>query len=569
MQEFVQSFEKLKHPVSLPESEESWDQIYKGYQQLGRLCQSGVFEQPAGVISSFRSIHRNLISAINSERTRLSGAALDVLSTLAEGLGTDFAPLLSLFLPSILLLCGRTNKTTISRAKGCVLAIIETTQLPGILNYLAQSSKDKSPTIRLAAAEGTLSCLKCFNPPDIEQENLSSCIEGLIRTFVRDANADIRKVGKEIFWNYKVLLPDRIARYLSSACPWPYNSSFPSFAAPLTPMTRKHLQLTASNIPSHGNRPTSMIARPASRTMIETSNAQLIRNRSVARPPKNAFNITEPPALSQPSKSSRATQILAKRTANASSASSIEQKAHRAVSHPYAQHKNATGPQRVIRSDTKPAAATSVPSMTQTDMKTSTTRLADASCLRVVSSNSLMHTSGSQPAAPSKKQMPIILKEPENMKPSGDVLASTAASRNLSRPTISQLARVRPPVIKTMPKAIPKLETRKTKLLAKSESNGPTVTQGLNNKGRSANIAVEPLKDQQPVVPASISLPLSPDSSTLTQSPVTSNVTTPERSKTESSESRVAATNRQAPSQVELGAEGSSKQIPFRVYLAI
>jgi len=180
-----------------------------------------------------------------------------------------------------------------------------------------------------------------------------------------------------------------------------------------------------------------------------------------------------------------------------------------------------------------------------------------------------MHASGSQPAAPSKKQMPIILKEPENMKPSGDVLASTAASRNLSRPTISQLARVRPPVIKTMPKTIPKLEMRKTKLLAKSESNGPTVTQGLNNKGRSANIAVEPLKDQQPVVPASISLPLSPDSSTLTQSPVTSNVTTPERSKTESSESRVAATNRQAPSQVELGAEGSSKQIPFRVYLAI
>jgi len=180
-----------------------------------------------------------------------------------------------------------------------------------------------------------------------------------------------------------------------------------------------------------------------------------------------------------------------------------------------------------------------------------------------------MHSSGSQLAAPSKKQMPITRKEPENMKPSDDVVASTAASRNLSRPTISQLARVRPPVIKTIPKTIPKLETRKTKLLVKSESNGPTVTQGLNNKGRSANIAVGPLKDQQPVAPASISLPPSPDSSTLTQSPVTSNVTTPERSKTESSESRVVATNRQALPQAELGAESSGKLIAFRVYLAI
>lgn len=229
MQEFVQSFEKLKHPVSLPESEESWDQICNGYQQLGRLCRSGAFEHTAGVISSFRSIHQNLISAINSERTRLSGAALDVLSTLAEGLGTDFYPFLSLFLPSILLLCGRPNKTTISRAKGCVLAIIETTQLPGILHYLAQFSRDKSPTIRLVSAEGTLSCLKCFNPPDIEQENLSFCIEALIRTFVRDANADIRKVGKEIFWNYKVLLPNRIARYLSPPFIGRITHDFPVF----------------------------------------------------------------------------------------------------------------------------------------------------------------------------------------------------------------------------------------------------------------------------------------------------------------------------------------------------
>jgi len=327
-------------------------------------------------------------------------------------------------------------------------------------------------------------------------------------------------------------------------------------------MTRKHLQLTASSIPSHGHGPTSMVARPVSRTMIETSNTQLIQNRGLARPPKNASNITEPTALSQPFKLSRATQILAKRTANASSTKFIEQKAHKTVSHPYAQQKNATGPQRVIRPDKKPAAVTSVPSMTQTDIKTSTARPADASCSRVVSSNLLMHSSGCQPAAPSKKQ--IARKDPENMKLSGDALASTAASRNLSRPTISQLARVRPPVIKTVPKTIPKLETRKTKLSAKSESNG---AMGLNDKGHSANIPVGPLKDQQPVDPGSISLPPSPDSST--SSLVTSNVTTLKRSKTESSGLTVVAINRQALSQSELAAESSGKQISFHVCLAI
>jgi len=209
--------------------------------------------------------------------------------------------------------------------------------------------------------------------------------------------------------------------------------------------------------------------------------------------------------------------------------------------------------------------------MIKIDIKPSTARLADASCSRVVSSNLLMHSSGSQAAALSKKQMPINREGPKNMKLSGDAVASTVRSRNLCRPTISQLARVRPPVIKAISKTIQKLETSKTKLLAKSESNGSTVTQGqsLNDEGRPASILVGPLKNQQPVVPALISLPPSPDSSTLTQNPVTSNVTTLETSKTESSESTVVASDRQALSQLELGVENSGKQIPFRVDLAI
>jgi CLIP-associating protein 1/2 len=212
VQEFVRSFEKLKRPLSLPESEDSWEQIYKGFDQLGRLCQRGAFEHTLEFISSLRSIHRNVVGAMNSERTRLSGVALDLLGTVASGLSSDFEPLLPLFFPSLLSLCARTNKVVVSRAKICIVTIVEVTQLPSILIYLAQSAKDKSPSVRLVVTEVTLSCLKCFNPPDLEKENLSSTIEAIIRSSARDANAEIRKVGKDIFQSYKVLLPDRVER---------------------------------------------------------------------------------------------------------------------------------------------------------------------------------------------------------------------------------------------------------------------------------------------------------------------------------------------------------------------
>jgi CLIP-associating protein 1/2 len=212
--DFFVSLEKLKHPLSLPESEESWEEISTGLERLRRLCQLGACDHGTEIIFTFRSLHRNIVSAMNSERTRLSGAALDALGEVALSLGSDFEPILPLFFPALLSLCGRMNKVVVSRAKTCVFGIIEATQLPGILTYLVQSVNDKSPTIRLAVAEGALSCLRCFNPPDLEKESLAFAIETIIRSTVRDANANIRKVGKDVFQSFKVVLPHRVERYV-------------------------------------------------------------------------------------------------------------------------------------------------------------------------------------------------------------------------------------------------------------------------------------------------------------------------------------------------------------------
>jgi CLASP N terminal len=149
---------------------------------------------------------------MNSERTRLSGAAIDLLVSVATGLGREFEQLLTLFMPPLLALCGRTNKVVINRARTCIITIIESTQLASVLSYFLQNIKDKSASLRLLAAEGTLACLNSCNPPDLERELRARDIEAIIRSTARDANAEVRRLSRKIFGCYKILLPGRVDR---------------------------------------------------------------------------------------------------------------------------------------------------------------------------------------------------------------------------------------------------------------------------------------------------------------------------------------------------------------------
>jgi hypothetical protein len=138
---------------------------------------------------------------------------MDFVNVVASGLGPGFDPLLPIFFPVLLTLCGRPNKVVMTRARTCIFTIVEATQLPAILSYFLPSIKEKSPSLRLVAAEGTLICMNCFNPPDLEKETRARDIEGIICIAARDAHADVRKVGKRLFEAYKLLFPSRVERY--------------------------------------------------------------------------------------------------------------------------------------------------------------------------------------------------------------------------------------------------------------------------------------------------------------------------------------------------------------------
>ncbi|KAF7793767.1 hypothetical protein EIP86_004888 [Pleurotus ostreatoroseus] len=245
---------RIRDALAIKESEDSWDTIAKGVQALTNLVGRGADNIPHDILLTLRSLSHPINSAVLSERSRLSAAAVELLTTSATELGSAFDSLLPVFLPTLLSLCARTNKVFISRARTCIVAIIQSTQSPLILSYLCRSMKDKSNTLRLIIAECALACLNSFNPPDLQKEARSREIELLIKWAATDANAEVRKYGKQMYEAYQILLPERVE----------------SFTAPLTPTMRKYLNVASKprSHPSQSSNPST--SRPASALSIRS-----------------------------------------------------------------------------------------------------------------------------------------------------------------------------------------------------------------------------------------------------------------------------------------------------------
>ena len=205
--------QNLRTNLFLDETEDSWEKIGKAISKIKEICDSGGYDaSPSEIVASIRSAHRPIISAMNSERTRLSVIPLELFTSLASVMGTEFEQLFPLFMQPLLMLCTRTNKVVLNRARTCIFSIVEGCQSAALLTYFLQNIKDKSNTLKVVASEGTLACLNSCNPPDLEKESRALEIEAIIRATARDANADVRKISRKLFESYQILLPSRVSK---------------------------------------------------------------------------------------------------------------------------------------------------------------------------------------------------------------------------------------------------------------------------------------------------------------------------------------------------------------------
>ncbi|KAG6868907.1 hypothetical protein C0993_007681 [Termitomyces sp. T159_Od127] len=185
------------------------------------------------------------------------------------------------------------------------MVIIETTQLSAILSYFVQSIEDKSVSIRLAAAEGTLACVNCFNPPDLEKEARASEVENVIQAAAKDAQADIRVIGRKLFEAYRVLLPTRVD----------------SFTGPLSPTLKKYLDIKST---FNTQVETCHTAASTSKTQFSSSTSVISSTRSRTQPAHAFVHVRSVSSSTLPTDHGRAKPVMP--STKAPSSTSLRQK---------------------------------------------------------------------------------------------------------------------------------------------------------------------------------------------------------------------------------------------------
>ncbi|CCA68525.1 hypothetical protein PIIN_02389 [Serendipita indica DSM 11827] len=205
--------------------------MQRGLARFKAIVRGGAYRHDS-FVPSLRFVVRYITGPLLSERGRLSAVAIELVSTLASALGRRFDPLMQGFAPTLMKLCQRPNKVVITRTHSCITTIIKQTRLPSLLPFLRDAVKDKSVTLRTVASESAYLCMS-----SIEEDKLLtkiSDIEQIIKVASRDANPEVRKHARAILQEYKEKFPDR----------------YETFISPLTPVTKKYLDIKTLTLPS-------------------------------------------------------------------------------------------------------------------------------------------------------------------------------------------------------------------------------------------------------------------------------------------------------------------------------
>ncbi|KAM0791723.1 hypothetical protein ACM66B_003992 [Microbotryomycetes sp. NB124-2] len=294
------------------ETEHSWEQIDKALKRFHAVVRGGSAKQyPEELCRGLRDkpVATGIIRCLISERTRLSGTALDLIAATTR-LGAHFQPLASTYLPVVLRLLCRTNKLYIARASATVTSIILHTHLIDVLKFIAlewRAESGKSSSFREKAAEALSCILGCstaasatvtgVNGLQVDKDALVKRIdelEWLIKVGATDREPKVRAEMKKCWEVYKVTWPERVA----------------SFTAPMTPVIRRYLNVAAT----------------ASSAAATSTSATATRVAPIAKKPR------VPSALSSSTSSGGPARSTAQAsTSAASSARLAEVPAHRSI----------------------------------------------------------------------------------------------------------------------------------------------------------------------------------------------------------------------------------------------
>ncbi|KAJ1034997.1 hypothetical protein NDA18_000602 [Ustilago nuda] len=247
--EVYEHLSDLSTNLHLPETEHTWQKIEQSLLHIQAITRGGATKWP-DFIPLLRENASPINDALLSERTKLSGTAADLLNSIAPRLGEKFEPLVAVFVPTLLLICARTNKVAVKRAEKTLHFVVKHCRPTSVIAYLKEAIKDKGQGLRAVAARTLVLALEVT-----EKEKLArrvGDVEACVKSAATDSNPEVRKLAKRLFELYLEIWPERVE----------------AFTKPMTPTIRRYLALPKTggllvDIPPPSTQP-SLSAQPYS-----------------------------------------------------------------------------------------------------------------------------------------------------------------------------------------------------------------------------------------------------------------------------------------------------------------
>ncbi|SCV73472.1 BQ2448_7398 [Microbotryum intermedium] len=278
----------LQSALTQPETEHTWENIDRAVKRFQAVVRGGAYKFTDEFIRRFRdkAISNGIIRSLATERTRLSASTLDLIASCTR-LHAHFQPLLTTYLSPLLRLLCRTNKLYISRALATLHGIIKHTLLVDILKFIVIEWKlesGKSSSFRIAVAEAISTMLgagtaELVVPKEAFDKRVEE-LEWVIRIGATDREPKVRGEIKKCWNVYKREWPERVAQ----------------FTAPMTPISRKYLNVAAVGGPSTSH---ALGPKPRAPSGLSSSvSASSGPKKTTTAPHRSAFNHRPIPSTS-------------------------------------------------------------------------------------------------------------------------------------------------------------------------------------------------------------------------------------------------------------------------------
>lgn len=221
--------------IDQTETEENWDRMERAFLVLASVVRGGAYKLDADFMPGVRTIARATTNAVSihvyqllgeldvlkywfkmlSDRSRLSGTAVELLTVIGARLGAKFEPLIPLYIPAVLKLCTRSGKIYVNRAQNCLKLFAAYCRVPSLVTLLKESIDDKSVTLRFAVTDALHDLLSTSVRDGLPRKGKwVEDVEIIIKTAATDASPETRKMCRRAYVSYAQLWPERVNEYV-------------------------------------------------------------------------------------------------------------------------------------------------------------------------------------------------------------------------------------------------------------------------------------------------------------------------------------------------------------------